>query len=68
MTLGVLLGAYLPQVVNSFNSNMAFLQVVSPFDRFLGNGIVNTRALRWGFATLAGPAIGCASGQRTEDF
>lgn len=53
MSVGVVLGAYLMQVVISFNSNLAFLKVISPFDWFRGNDIVNTLTLSWGYVVLA---------------
>lgn len=53
MAVGIVLGAYLLQVVLSLNQNLDALKVISPFDWFKGNQIVSSESLPLGYTLLA---------------
>lgn len=53
MAVGIVLGAYLLQVVLSLNEDLEPLKVISPFDWFKGNQIVSSEGLPLGYTLLA---------------
>src|SRR5450432_4178659 len=57
MAVGVVMGAYLLQVVISLKEQLKFLKWLSPFDWFKGNDIINESTLSVSYSAVALAAI-----------